>query len=142
MLYLSTIIETVESYDMKSLLSQNILQMVLLFPLGGIFEKSWTVRNEGNIVWKNRYLKCVEYAEGSFFPIEKKIKIPRVYPGDEITFTVKYIAKVEGDYRSRWKMCDKQGRYIYPQKKIGVGLNIHVRDTNSLYGEVENTTVL
>lgn len=30
-------------------------------PCNHVFEKKWIVRNSGNTVWKNRYLKCIEY---------------------------------------------------------------------------------
>ena len=99
----------------------------ITIPVGKVLKKSWMVKNAGNTIWENRTLRCVEYVNDCFFPIESVIKIPKTLPGEIITLEVEYNALVEGDYHSKWKMYDKDNNIIYPQKDIGLGVNIHVR---------------
>lgn len=112
--------------DDSKFISENPLDGITI-PCGTMFEKTWKVQNVGTVVWKNRFLKCVEYAGASFYPENDMVKIPKTYPGETVELKVRYFAVVEGDYRSRWKMCDKNGNIFYPEKSIGVGVNIHVR---------------
>ena len=99
----------------------------ITIPVGKMFKKSWTVKNAGNTIWKNRTLRCVEYVNDCFFPVETVIKIPKTYPGEIITLKVEYKALVEGDYHSKWKMFDQDNNLIYPEKSVGLGVNILVR---------------
>ena len=117
-----------EKIDNSIFVSEEPLDGITI-PCNHVFEKKWIVRNSGNTVWKNRYLKCIEYPGKSFCPEKDMIKIKTVYPGETVALKVRYYANVEGDYRSRWKMCDKDGNIIYPEKSIGVGVNIHVRNS-------------
>lgn len=100
-------------------------------PVGKIFQKSWTIKNAGNTIWEGRILRCVEYVNDSFYPVKTTIKIPTTLPGEIITLKVEYYTKVEGDYHSKWKMYDKSNNLIYPEKSIGLGVNIHVRNKTS-----------
>lgn len=89
-------------------------------PLNKKFKKSWTLKNNGNVIWKGRSLRCVEYAGDCFYPVKDTIKIPTTLPGQIITLTVKYNVTQLGNYRSKWKMYDKDNNLIYPQKSIGL----------------------
>lgn len=89
-------------------------------PLNKKFKKSWTIKNNGNVIWKGRTLRCVEYAGDCFYPVKDTIKIPTTLPGQIITLTVEYNVTQLGNYRSKWKMYDKDNNLIYPQKSIGL----------------------
>ena len=56
--------------------------------------------------------------------------MPIVPPGEIYTLKVRYYALEVGDYRSRWKMYNSNGDLAFPNKEIGLGVNIHVT-TNS-----------
>lgn len=92
--------------------------------VGTSFEKSWTIKNNGNIIWSGRYLECVEDVPEFFYPQKRRVNIPKLNPGEKFTLKVKYFAKVEGNYFSQWKMFDENGRMIFPKKK---GLGVYVR---------------
>lgn len=100
----------------------------IIIPVGKIFVKTWTIKNNGDVLWENRTLRCVEYAKNVFYPLKLSVKIPPTLPGEIITIKVQYYAKGEGDFRSRWKMYDKNNNLIYPQKSIGLGINVMVRN--------------
>ncbi len=93
-------------------------------PINKIFKKSWTIKNNGNIVWKGRILRCVEFAGDCFYPVNNEIKVPTTLPGEIITLSVEYHVKQLGNYRSKWKMYDKENNEIYPNKKIGLMLHV------------------
>lgn len=95
--------------------------------VGEVLVKSWTIMNNGNVIWKNRTLQCVEYVDGLFYPEKMILKIPTTYPGQKRTFTVKYVLKGTGDFHSKWKMYDENNQLIYPNKRLGLGVNISVR---------------
>lgn len=96
-------------------------------PVGERFKKSWTIKNDGNVIWEKRTLRCIEYANGYFYPVNKIIRIPTTYPGQIITLNVEYEVTAEGDYSSKWKMYDRKNNLIYPHKSIGLGVNIMAR---------------
>ena len=99
----------------------------ITIPVGKIFKKSWTVKNAGNTIWEKRTLRCVEYVNDHFFPVKPAIKIPKTLPNQIITLKVEYYVLAEGDYHSKWKMYDKNNNIIYPEKNIGLGVNILAR---------------
>lgn len=99
---------------------------------GTIYKKEWTIRNTGNIPWKGRYMKCVQYAGNSFYPESEIIKMPTIFPGEKYTLKVRYYAPEVGDYRSRWKMYNSNGDLAFPDKEIGLGVNIHVTTDSHL----------
>lgn len=49
-----------EKIDNSIFVSEEPLDGITI-PCNHVFEKKWIVRNSGNTVWKNRYLKCIEY---------------------------------------------------------------------------------
>lgn len=119
--------KTVPIKDNSTFISENPYDGCTI-PCDSVFEKEWTIKNSGNEIWENRYIKCVEYPGKSFYPEKNMVKIKKVYPGETVTLKVRYFAKAEGDYVSRWKMCDKDENYFFPDKRIGLGVNIHVRN--------------
>lgn len=102
----------------------------IVIPVGEKFIKTWTIKNNGRTIWKNRVLRCTEYPKNCFFPVKEKIKIPKTHPGEIITLKVEYYVAVEGDYSSKWKMFDENNNKIYPNKSIGLGVNIMARKNN------------
>ena len=114
------------NYDDSLFISESPSDGVTI-PVGKVFKKSWTVKNNGNIIWEKRTLRCVEYVNDCFYPVSNPIKIPKTLPGQIVTLRVEYYAKVVGDYHSKWKMFDKNNNIIYPNKPIGLGVNISVR---------------
>lgn len=113
-------------YDNSSFVSESPPDGITI-PVGKIFHKSWTIKNSGDIVWENRVLRCTEYVNDCFYPVKKEISIPKTYPNQIITLHVKYYVYVEGDYSSKWKMYDKNNDLLYPQKRMGLGVNIMAR---------------
>lgn len=85
--------------------------------------KKWTIQNSGNVVWKNRVMKCTDYTS-YFYPEIMEIHMPNVFPGETYTLEVKYHIKAEGRYESVWKMFDEHGQLSYPKLK---GLWIEVK---------------
>lgn len=92
--------------------------------VGTDFEKSWTIQNNGNIIWKNRWLKCINDVPNMFYPEKRKVKIPELKPGERFTLKVKYYAKVEGEYFSQWKIFNDNNEMMFPKKR---GLGVFVR---------------
>lgn len=113
-------------HDNSSFVSENPPDGITI-PVGKVFNKSWTIKNSGDIVWENRVLRCTEYVSKCFYPVKMEIPIPKTYPNQIITIHVKYYVYVEGDYSSKWKMYDKNNNLLYPQKRIGLGVNIKAR---------------
>lgn len=99
----------------------------IAIPVGKKFDKSWTIKNAGNCIWRNRRLVCVEYASSFFYPVEKEIKIPVTRPGENVTLKVVYNVTAEGCYTSRWKMYDENDNLVYPEKSIGLAVTVIAR---------------
>lgn len=85
--------------------------------VGNTIIKSWIIQNNGNIIWKNRCLKCINDVPGFFYPEKRMVKIPELKPGEQFTLKVKYFAKEEGEYFSQWKIFDEFDEMIFPQKE-------------------------
>lgn len=115
-----------ESFDDSVFVSESPYDGVTV-PVGKIFNKSWTIMNNGNMIWENRTLRCVEYVDNYFFPVDLTIDIPKTLPKETVTLKVKYKVLAQGDYHSKWKMFDKDNNLVYPDKKIGLGVNISAR---------------
>lgn len=92
--------------------------------VGERFVKTWTIRNNGNTIWKNRYLKCDTPSKG-LEQSETVVKMPVIYPGQEYTLKIVYIPKVQGVYYSYWKAYDENNNLIYPDIE-GLGVTIIV----------------
>ena len=113
-------------YDDSIFISERPYDGVTI-PVGKIFEKSWTIMNNGNMIWENRTLRCVEYVDSYFYPINRIIDIPKTLPKQTVTLKVRYKVLAQGDYHSKWKMYDKNNNLVYPDKNIGLGVNISAR---------------
>lgn len=92
--------------------------------VGNTIIKRWTIQNNGDIIWKNRYLKCINDVPNFFYPEKRIVKIPELKPGEQFTLKVKYFAKEEGEYFSQWKMFNEFDEMIFPKKR---GLGVFVR---------------
>ena len=81
------------------------------------FEKIWEIKNNGLIVFENRFLKeenpgCGLKPECSLVPL------PRTLPGENLQISVVFTApQYPGTYESYWKMVDASGRQCFPWKK-------------------------
>ena len=115
-----------ESFDDSVFVSESPYDGVTI-PVGKIFHKSWTIKNNGNVIWENRTLRCVEYVDNYFFPMEDTINIPKTMPNQTVTLKVRYKVLAQGDYHSKWKMFDENNNIVYPNKNIGIGVNISAR---------------
>lgn len=94
--------------------------------VGEKFVKTWTIRNDGNVVWRKRYMVC----QAPVYDLEQsamKVKMPTIYPGEEYTLKITYVAKVEGIYRSYWKMYDENNNMLFPKMK-GLGVTIIAKE--------------
>ena len=86
------------------------------------FDKEWTIRNCGQVTWRNRYMKC-DPLPNHLTVNKEKIRMPIVYPGQEYTLKVSFIADFEGQYYSYWKMYDENNNLTFPQLQ-GLGVTI------------------
>lgn len=92
--------------------------------------KTWVIKNNGNILWKDRYMYEIEGNE-NFKPFSKKITMPDIRPGEEYIFSVEYECKKSGDFYSCWKMFYNNGEKCFPSEYIGLWITACVR-----WGEV------
>lgn len=88
------------------------------------FTKIWEIQNSGNVLWKGRWLQCVDElleinrnkTNHKLHVITKKIAIPETYPEDKIKISVTFTApSTSGIALSYWKMLNAQGEYCFPQ---------------------------
>lgn len=80
------------------------------------FEKVWEIKNNGIIIWENRFLK--EVNRSYLIPHSRLVEIPRALPGEITRIIVKFTApKYPGSYRSYWKMVNANGQYCFSWKK-------------------------
>ena len=90
--------------------------------IGEPFIKTWTIRNIGHVIWKNRYLKCDPLPMYMHVKNEK-VKMPKILPGQEYTLQVTFMIECEGVYRSYWKMYDENNNLSFPDLE-GLGVTI------------------
>ena len=89
------------------------------------FTHTWVIKNNGNLVWKDRHLKCDNYDVIKLKATSNIIEIPTTYPGEEVHLTAQFKASgVPGVYESYWKMVDYDGHYCFPDMR---GLAVHVK---------------
>jgi len=81
------------------------------------FEHTWVIKNNGNVVWMDRYLKCENNDAVHIKAIRDKVEIPITYPGNNVHLTASFKASgLEGVYESYWKMVDSDDNYCFPNK--------------------------
>lgn len=95
---------------------------------GDRFEKTWTIRNEGDVVWRDRYLTRIGIAAGpGLITTPHRVALPTTVPGAELTIAVPCAAPfVEGTSRAVFKMTDEDGRIFFHQARYTVGLQVQV----------------
>lgn len=99
-----------------------------IVPPNKIVEKTWEVRNIGNVIWENRKIVCaddlitVSFTNGKSFnyglePVNgSSIAIPKTYPNQSIKISVKLrTPDIACTTISMWKMVDEKGNFTFPE---------------------------
>ena len=91
--------------------SETIPDGMLMLP-GATFQKTWTVRNDGNCVWDPSY--TLEFRNGDSMTETTEIPLSKtVYPGDKIDLTVNLVAPMEpSQYTGFWSVKTPFGGYM------------------------------
>ncbi|MBC8456402.1 MAG: DUF4062 domain-containing protein [Deltaproteobacteria bacterium] len=124
-------------YDIATILKTNLLTFDdsifvadVTIPDGTIveptekFEKVWEIRNNGMVVWENRFLR--EKNRSDLISNSRLVEIPRILPEEVARINVVFtVPKYPGSYRSYWKMVTANGQYCFPWKK-GIGCEVTV----------------
>ena len=97
--------------------------------VGEEFKKTWTIRNVGNVVWHNRYMRC-DTLPFHLTVTPQVVKMSDIKPGEEFTLEVKYKADDVGSYYSVWKAYDEDGNLVFPEKS-GVYVTLVVVPKNT-----------
>ena len=86
-------------------------------PINTKFEKIWRVKNTGNVVWKDRYLKRITPASSLICSSPTMVPIPETQPGETIDISVTFVTPyLPGSCRTDWKTADKDGNLYFPDK--------------------------
>lgn len=96
---------------------------------GEEFTKIWEIRNSGNVIWSNRYLKRLGALSGSALITSKsRVKIPKTLPGERVEIAVKLKApEVATTTTAMWKMTFSDGRLCFPDRyRYGLAIVIQV----------------
>lgn len=100
--------------------------------IGEEFKKTWTIRNSGNVVWHNRYMRC-DTPPFHLTVTPQVVKMPDVSPGDEFSLNVTYKADDEGNFFSVWRIYDEKGNKSFPHKNgVYVTLIVERDSTNCI----------
>lgn len=99
-----------------------------IFMSGDTFEKAWELKNNGMVIWKNRFLKEIN-PDCGLTPESSLISIPKTKPGESVVVKIKFKtpASDAGTYLSYWKMVDSSGNYSFTWKR-GVWCKVKVVD--------------
>lgn len=85
-------------------------------PVNTTFEKTWRVKNIGNVVWKDRYLKRMTPASNLICSSPAMVPIPETQPGETIDITVTFrTPHLPGSCRTDWKTSDDRGNLYFPE---------------------------
>ena len=97
------------------------------FEFGEKIKHTWVLKNQGTVVWENRYCKCLN-PEIINKKINLDINLPqKVFPGEMIEICVEFTAPDKaGIYELMWKMKTSNGSFCYPED-IGLGLHFSVK---------------
>ncbi len=92
--------------------------------VGVPFEKRWTIKNAGNQIWKNRYMRC-DPLPMHLTVDQDMVAMPELHPGEEFTLSVIYKADDIGSFFSTWRIYDANGKLSFPHKNgVYVTLNV------------------
>ncbi len=91
---------------------------------GQLFDKIWSVKNQGTKPWKGLYLECQDKPHQlnglsiSLNPVIQKIAIPEVLPGEKALISVSFKApELPTTVISSWKATYEDGTLVFPNKK-------------------------
>lgn len=84
-------------------------------PVNTTFVKTWRVKNDGNVVWKNRYLKRMTPHSELICSSPAMVPIPETKPGEIIDISVTFkTPHLPGSCRTDWKTSDDRGNLYFP----------------------------
>ena len=84
-------------------------------PVNTEFVKTWRVRNVGNVVWKDRYLKRITPASDLLCSSPAMVPIPETAPGEIVDISVTFVTPhLPGSCRTDWKTADYLGNLYFP----------------------------
>jgi len=84
-------------------------------PVNTEFVKTWRVRNVGNVVWKDRYLKRITPASDLLCSSPAMVPIPETAPGEIVDISVTFVTPhLPGSCRTDWKTADDRGNLYFP----------------------------
>lgn len=79
------------------------------------FVKTWRVKNIGNVVWKDRYLKRMTPPSSLICSSPAMVPIPETRPGETIDISVTFkTPHLPGSCRTDWKTSDDRGNLYFP----------------------------
>ncbi|HEY4225764.1 MAG TPA: NBR1-Ig-like domain-containing protein [Pseudolysinimonas sp.] len=114
--------------DASLFVDETIPDGTLMEP-GERFDKSWTIRNAGDVVWEGRLLTRIGIASGvGLITTPAAVPIATTRPGETVTITVPCIAHgIQGTSLAAFKMTDPQGRLLFPDRYFpGLQVQINV----------------
>lgn len=94
------------------------------YRLGEMIRHEWKIKNTGTRSWKHYYFDCINAKALRYASEELMIPIKReIGPGEIANIIVEFVTPPdEGHYCLIWKMKNRQGKYVFPDKK---GVSIH-----------------
>lgn len=112
--------------DASIFLGETVPDGTLMGP-GHRFTKSWTIRNAGSVVWRDRFLGRLGIAASpGLITTPSRVALPVTAPGEQITIEVPCVAQlVEGTSAAVFKMTDDAGHLFFPDR-YGIGLQVQV----------------
>lgn len=79
------------------------------------FEKTWRVKNIGNVVWRDRYLRRMTPLSELICSSPAMVPIPETHPGETIDISVTFkTPHLPGSCRTDWKTSDERGNLYFP----------------------------
>lgn len=113
--------------DASEFLDETVPDGSIMLP-GHRFEKTWTIRNRGSMVWSDRRLTRLGVSAGpGLITTPASVPVPVVHPGEEVTLSVPCVAHfVQGTSLAAFKMTDEEGRMYFPFSRYAVGLQVQV----------------